>query len=103
VPLIIYVVIASIGTAGVGGGAMNVLLLVLSLMGLPIELVAILMSIDFIIDMGRTLINVSDSILAGFVAGRLEREINEEVLHDRVSLEEVEARELRAGFGSTAG
>jgi L-cystine uptake protein TcyP (sodium:dicarboxylate symporter family) len=103
VPLIIYVVIASIGTAGVGGGAMNVLLLVLSLMGLPIELVAILMSIDFIIDMGRTLINVSDSILAGFVAGRLEREINEEVLHDRASLEEVEARELRAGFGSTAG
>jgi L-cystine uptake protein TcyP (sodium:dicarboxylate symporter family) len=86
VPLVLYVVIASIGTAGVGGGAMNVMLLVLSLLGLPIELVAILMSIDFIIDMGRTLINVSDSILAGFVAGRWEHEIDEEALHDQTTL-----------------
>jgi L-cystine uptake protein TcyP (sodium:dicarboxylate symporter family) len=93
-PLVLYVVIASIGTAGVGGGAINVSLLVLSLMGLPIELVTILISIDFIIDMGRTLINVSDSILAGFVSGRLEHEINENMLHDRLSLEELEKQEL---------
>ncbi len=75
IPLVIYVVIASIGTAGVGGGATNVSLLVLSLMGLPVELVAILISVDFIIDMGRTLLNVSDSILAGYVVGKLEGEI----------------------------
>jgi L-cystine uptake protein TcyP (sodium:dicarboxylate symporter family) len=75
IPLVIYVVIASIGTAGVGGGATNVSLLVLSFMGLPVELVAILISVDFIIDMGRTLVNVSDSILAGYVAGKLEGEI----------------------------
>ncbi|MDR3262827.1 MAG: cation:dicarboxylase symporter family transporter [Clostridiales bacterium] len=73
VPLVIYVVIASIGTAGVGGGATNVSLLVLSLMGLPIELVAILISVDFIIDMGRTLVNVSDSILAGIFVTRFEK------------------------------
>jgi L-cystine uptake protein TcyP (sodium:dicarboxylate symporter family) len=71
-PLVAYVVIASIGTAGVGGGATNVSLLVLSLLGLPVELVAILISVDFIIDMGRTLVNVSDSILAGLVAERRE-------------------------------
>jgi L-cystine uptake protein TcyP (sodium:dicarboxylate symporter family) len=71
-PLILYVVIASIGTAGVGGGATNVSLVVLSFMGLPVELVAILISVDFIIDMGRTLVNVSDSILAGIVSSRLE-------------------------------
>ena len=75
IPLVIYVVIASIGTAGVGGGATNVSLLVLSFMGLPVELVAILISVDFIIDMGRTLVNVSDSILAGYVVGKLEGEI----------------------------
>jgi L-cystine uptake protein TcyP (sodium:dicarboxylate symporter family) len=102
VPLVIYVLIASIGTAGVGGGAVNVSLLVLSLMGLPVELVAILFSIDFIIDMGRTLINVSDSILAGFTVGRWEHEINEEALHDRISMEELEKQELRASYGSTA-
>ncbi|MDR0382945.1 MAG: cation:dicarboxylase symporter family transporter [Spirochaetaceae bacterium] len=102
VPLVLYVVIASIGTAGVGGGAINVSLLVMSLMGLPVELVAVLISIDFIIDMGRTLINVSDSILAGFVAGRLEREINEDALYDRASLETLEKQELRTGHSGAA-
>jgi L-cystine uptake protein TcyP (sodium:dicarboxylate symporter family) len=86
-PLVLYVVIASIGTVGVGGGAVNVSLLVLSLMGLPIELVTILISVDFIIDMGRTLVSVSGSILAGFVTGRLEHEINEDILYDRSNLE----------------
>jgi L-cystine uptake protein TcyP (sodium:dicarboxylate symporter family) len=102
VPLVLYVVIASIGTAGVGGGAINVSLLVLSLMGLPVELVAILISVDFIIDMGRTLINVSDSILSGFVAGKLEHEINKDILHDRISLEELEKQELRIKYSSAA-
>jgi L-cystine uptake protein TcyP (sodium:dicarboxylate symporter family) len=67
VPLVIYVVIASIGTAGVGGGAFNVSLLVLTLIGLPIELAVIFMAVDFIVDMGRTALNVSDSLLAGVV------------------------------------
>ena len=102
VPLVIYVVIASIGTAGVGGGATNVSLLVLSLMGLPVELVAILISIDFIIDMGRTLINVSDSILAGFTVGRWEYEINEKALHDKLDLEERGEHELRERYSGTA-
>ena len=87
VPLVIYAVVASIGTAGVGGGATNVTLMVLGLMGLPIELVAILISVDFIIDMGRTLVNVSDGIVAGFVTGRLEKDINYDVLFDRVKKE----------------
>jgi L-cystine uptake protein TcyP (sodium:dicarboxylate symporter family) len=82
IPLVLYVVIGSIGTAGVGGGATNVSLFVLSLMGLPIELVAVLIAVDFIVDMGRTALNVSDSILAGYVAGKWEHEINAEVLHD---------------------
>lgn len=92
VPLVIYVVIASIGTAGVGGGAINATLVVLSFLGLPVELVAILLSVDFIIDMGRTLVNVSDSIVAGYVTGKLEHDIDEAVLHDRITLEEAEKR-----------
>ncbi|MDR1229955.1 MAG: cation:dicarboxylase symporter family transporter [Spirochaetaceae bacterium] len=101
VPLILYVVIASIGTAGVGGGAFNVSLLVLSLLGLPIELVTILMSIDFIIDMGRTLINVSDSILAGFISAKREHEINEAILYDKITLEDLEKQAIIHGGGTT--
>jgi L-cystine uptake protein TcyP (sodium:dicarboxylate symporter family) len=84
IPLIIYIVIASIGTAGVGGGATNVSLMVLSLLGLPVELVAILISVDFIIDMGRTLVNVSDSILAGYVVSVWEGEVDTARLHGKV-------------------
>jgi L-cystine uptake protein TcyP (sodium:dicarboxylate symporter family) len=67
VPLVLYVIIASVGTTGAGGGSINVTLLVLYLLGLPVELAAVLISIDFIIDMGRTLVNVSGIILAGLV------------------------------------
>jgi L-cystine uptake protein TcyP (sodium:dicarboxylate symporter family) len=74
----------------------------LSLLGLPVELVAILFSVDFIIDMGRTLINVSDSILSGFVAGRLEHGINEDILHDKIGLEALETQELRTQYEGAA-
>jgi L-cystine uptake protein TcyP (sodium:dicarboxylate symporter family) len=67
-------------------------------MGLPIELVTILMSIDFIIDMGRTLINVSDSILAGYISSKREHEINEDILYDKISLEELEKQELQPKY-----
>ncbi|MCL1944905.1 MAG: cation:dicarboxylase symporter family transporter [Firmicutes bacterium] len=90
VPLAIYSVISSIGTAGVGGGATQVSLMVLSLMGLPVELVGLLISVDFLIDMGRTAINVNDSILAGYIAGKLERDINKDILHDKKTIEQVE-------------
>jgi hypothetical protein len=96
IPLVLYAVIASIGTAGIGGGATNVTLMVLGLMGLPIELVAILISVDFIIDMGRTLINVSDGIVAGFVTGRIEKDVNTDLLLDKISFEEVRKKELEA-------
>jgi len=71
---------------------------VLSLLGLPVELVAILISVDFIIDMGRTLINVSDSILAGFIVGRWEHEINEDMLHDKILLEDLEKQERKPEY-----
>lgn len=84
-PLVLFCVISSIGTAGVGGGATNVSLMVLGLMGLPIELVSVLLTVDFLIDMGRTAVNVNDSILAGFVVCRFEKEIDQDILLDKKS------------------
>ena len=77
--LIIYVVITSFGIGGVGGGATNATILLLSLFGLPIDLVAILISVDFIIDMARTALNVDDSIVAGVVTSKLNHTFDEEV------------------------
>lgn len=77
--LVLYVVITSFGIGGVGGGATNATILLLSLFGLPIDLVAILISVDFIVDMARTALNVNDAILAGVVASKLDRTFDESV------------------------
>ena len=60
--LIAVVVISSFGVAGVGGGATFASILVLSTLNLPVALAGVLISIEPIIDMGRTALNVNDSI-----------------------------------------
>ncbi len=59
--------IASFGVAGVGGGATFAAIIVLSTLGMPLELAGLLISIEPLIDMMRTLVNVSGSITSGVV------------------------------------
>lgn len=70
IKLIIVTTISSFGIAGVGGGATFAALTVLSAMGLPVALAGLLIAIEPLIDMGRTLVNVSDSMLAGLVSSK---------------------------------
>ena len=70
-PLLAIVTIGSIGVAGVGGGATFAALIVLSAMDLPVALAGLLISIEPLIDMGRTALNVSGSITAGTVTSRV--------------------------------
>lgn len=69
--LIAIVTLSSAGVAGVGGGATMAALIVLPAMGLPVTLVALLISVEPLIDMGRTALNVSGSMTAGTVASQL--------------------------------
>ncbi|WP_026088208.1 L-cystine transporter [Bartonella rattaustraliani] len=71
--LVGVVTLSSIGVAGVGGGAIFAALIVLPIMGLPVSLVAVLISIEPLIDMGRTALNVSDSMLAGTITSQMLR------------------------------
>ena len=68
--LMLVVTISSFGIAGVGGGATFAALVVLPTMGLPVTLVALLISIEPLIDMARTALNVSGSITAGTLTQR---------------------------------
>jgi len=70
-PLIGIVVISSFGIAGVGGGATFAALVVLPTMGLPIEVVALLISIEPLIDMARTALNVSGSMTSGVITSKI--------------------------------
>ena len=69
--LIFVVAISSFGIAGVGGGATFAAIVVLSTLGLPLELVGLLISIEPIIDMGRTALNVNGAMVAGTITDRL--------------------------------
>ena len=71
VQLVAVIAIASFGIAGVGGGATFAAVAVLTIMGLDITVVAILVSIEALIDMARTALNISDSMLSGVVTARV--------------------------------
>ncbi|WP_245840291.1 L-cystine transporter [Terribacillus saccharophilus] len=70
VTLILVVMISSFGVAGVGGGATFASLIVLSTMNLPVALAGVLISVEPLIDMGRTALNVSGSMVSGLVTSR---------------------------------
>jgi L-cystine uptake protein TcyP (sodium:dicarboxylate symporter family) len=80
VTLVLIIAIGSFGIAGVGGGATNAALVVLPALGMPVTVVALLISIEPLIDMARTALNVNGSVTSGLVTrrvlygkGRLER------------------------------
>lgn len=79
ITLILVVVISSFGIAGVGGGATFAALIVLSVMNLPIAIVGLLISVEPLIDMGRTALNVSGAITAGVLTSKATDEFNHEV------------------------
>ncbi|WP_315941249.1 L-cystine transporter [Deinococcus sp. Marseille-Q6407] len=72
------VALSSFGVAGVGGGATFAAILVLSSMNLPVALAGILISVEPLIDMGRTALNVSGSMVAGTLTSRSEGTLDRE-------------------------
>jgi L-cystine uptake protein TcyP (sodium:dicarboxylate symporter family) len=69
--LVLVATVGSFGIAGVGGGATMAALVVLSTLNLPVALAGLLISVEPLIDMGRTAVNVSGSMTAGAVTSRL--------------------------------
>ncbi len=68
--LILIVAISSFGIAGVGGGATFAAIVVLSALDLPLALVGLLISIEPLIDMGRTVLNVNGAMVAGTLSNK---------------------------------
>lgn len=80
--LIAIVAISSFGVAGVGGGATFAAILVLSALNLPIALAGVLISIEPLIDMGRTAVNVSGSMTAGVTTAKITKELDQKMYND---------------------
>jgi DAACS family dicarboxylate/amino acid:cation (Na+ or H+) symporter len=69
ITVVLLAVLAGVGTAGVPGGSIPMIVLVLQSIGVPGESIAIILGIDRICDMCRTVLNVTgDLVLATCVA-----------------------------------
>lgn len=71
ITVIAITTLSSFGIAGVGGGATFAALTVLSALNLPVALVGVLIAIEPLIDMGRTALNVSGSMIAGLIENKI--------------------------------
>lgn len=90
VSIIAVVAISSFGVAGVGGGATFAALLVLSALNMPVALAGLLISVEPLIDMGRTALNVSGSMTAGLITSKATKDIDTAVFNDQSTVIEAE-------------
>lgn len=66
-------VLAGIGTAGVPGGSLPLVVLVLQSVGVPGEAIGIILGVDRLLDMCRTSLNVTGDVLVAACVDRMER------------------------------
>ena len=82
--LIAVVAISSFGVAGVGGGATFAAILVLSALDLPVALAGLLISVEPLIDMGRTALNVSGAMVSGVTTAKLSGELDTDMYNEAI-------------------
>ncbi|MFG6113985.1 L-cystine transporter [Halobacillus sp. MO56] len=87
VQLILIIGISSFGVAGVGGGATFAALIVLSSMNLPVYLAGLLISVEPLIDMGRTALNVNGAMTSGTLTSRILGKLDVIKFNDRDAIE----------------
>ncbi len=73
--VIILAVMTAIGAAGVPGGSLPLMMLIMATVGVPPEGIAIVLGVDRILDMSRTTLNVSGDISAAVYVDRVDREM----------------------------
>ena len=75
--------VASIGTAGVPGAGVVMLSMVLEQVGLPLEGIALVLSVDRIVDMLRTVVNVTGNAATTIIMSNSEKELDLEVYNSK--------------------
>lgn len=80
--LLIITTISAVGIAGVPGIATIAAAVVLSSLNLPIEGIALIIAVDPLIDMGRTLVNVIGAGVAATIVAKREGELDFEMFND---------------------
>jgi DAACS family dicarboxylate/amino acid:cation (Na+ or H+) symporter len=70
--VVLLAVLTAIGTAGIPGGSIPLMMMVLGIAGVPMEGIAIILGVDRILDMCRTVLNVTGDMVTATVVSRFE-------------------------------
>jgi DAACS family dicarboxylate/amino acid:cation (Na+ or H+) symporter len=73
VVVVLMSVVTAIGVAGVPSGSIPLLVMVLGMVGVPGEGIALILGVDRILDMARTVPNVTGDLLTSLMVARSER------------------------------
>jgi Na+/H+-dicarboxylate symporter len=88
--IVLTTTIASIGIAGVPGIATIAATVVLTAIGFPLEGIALVAGVDALVDMGRTAINVTGTMVAATLTAKINGELDMEVFNkDKTHIEVV--------------
>ena len=80
--VILTATLASIGTAGVPGVGMVMLIMVLNQVGLPNDAIGMLLAVDRLLDMTRTAVNVTGDCAVSCIVAKSENALDEDVFND---------------------
>jgi len=80
--VIMMAILASIGTAGVPGVGLIMLSMVFTQVGLPVEGIAIILGVDRLLDMIRTIINVSGDATVSAIVAKSEGKLDIETFNN---------------------
>lgn len=70
--VVVVSVVTAIGVAGIPGGSIPLLMMVLGMVGVPVEGIAIVLGVDRILDMCRTVVNVTGDMVTATIVHRYE-------------------------------
>jgi Na+/H+-dicarboxylate symporter len=82
--------LGSIGGAGIPGGSMVMLPMVLTSIGLPIEGIALIAGVDRILDMLRTTVNITGDVAVTLCVDSSEGRLDRNIYYDLTKTEDVE-------------
>ena len=70
--VVVLCVFSAIGAAGVPGGSLPLIMIVMAQVGVPPDGIAIVLGVDRVLDMGRTVVNVMGDVVCAAYIDRVE-------------------------------
>lgn len=80
--VILTATLATIGTAGVPGAGLIMLTMVLQQVGLPVEGIALIIGVDRLLDMSRTVVNCIGDAMVSCIVAKSENSFDKDVYYD---------------------